>query len=204
MSLNNYQLNPETIQGLFNDFVYLIPEKSSDLVIKKSSDLPSSPSIPKITQEYIENRKEDTQPPKTPSKEDSYSFNLKELKQELTSSKVFKKAVIIIKEEEATNELRSFLFKILQAVKLSESDIYLHLSNENTIDLNLVLKGYSTPKVLAFGIPFPPEYRAELNKETVFTKETKLFYTFNLKELISDTEKKKILWSNLQIIFPVK
>lgn len=203
MSLNNYQLNPEAVQSLFNDFVYIIPEKSSDLVIKKSSDLPSSPSIPKINQENIEVKKEETKPLKEIKKDDS--FNLKELKKELISTKITKRAIIIIKEEDSTNELKSFLFKILQAVKLSETDIQLHiLSNGSPIDLNVVLKDYSAPKVLSFGTQFSSEYKAELNKETVFSKDTKLFQTFGLKELITDTEKKKILWGNLQIIFPSK
>jgi len=203
MSLNNYQLTPESVQSLFNDFVYIIPEKSSDLIIKKSSDLPSSPSIPKINQEHIEVNKEETKPLKEIKKDDS--FNLKELKKELTSSKITKRAIIIIKEEDATNELKTFLFKILQAVKLSESEIHLHiLSGGSSIDLNAVLKDYSTPKVLSFGTQFSPEYKAELNKETAFSKDTKLFQTFSLKELITDTEKKKILWGNLQVIFPTK
>ena len=203
MSLNNYQLNPEAVQSLFNDFIYIIPEKSSDLVIKKSSDLPSSPSIPKINQEQIEVKKEDIKPLKEIKKDDS--FNLKELKKELTTTKTSKRAVIIIREEDATNELKTFLFKILQAVKLSESDIHLHvLPGNTTIDPNLVLKDYSTPKVLSFGTKFFPEHQIELNIETVFSKETKLFLTYNLKDLITDTEKKKILWGNLQKIFPTK
>ncbi|GAL87699.1 hypothetical protein MYP_4930 [Sporocytophaga myxococcoides] len=203
MSLNNYQLNPEAVQNLFNDYIYIIPEKSSDLIIKKQSDLPSAPAIPKISQEPIEVKKEENKPLKDIKKDDS--FNLKELKKELSSTKIFKRAIIIINEEDATNELKTFLFKILQAVKLSESDIHLHIHpNGSTVDLNGVLKDYSSSKVLSFGTHISPEYKTELNKETIYTKETKLFQTFSLKELISDTEKKKILWGNLQIIFPAK
>ncbi|WP_028980222.1 hypothetical protein [Sporocytophaga myxococcoides] len=203
MSLNNYQLNPEAVQNLFNDFVYIIPEKSSDLIIKKHSDLPSAPSIPKINPEHIEVKKEETKPLKEIKKDDS--FNLKELKKELTSSKISKRAIIIIKEEDAINELKTFLFKILQAVKLSESEIHLHvLSDGSSVDLNAILKDYSTQKVLSFGTQFSAEHKAELNKETVFSKDTKLFQTFSLKELITDTDKKKILWGNLQVIFPSK
>jgi hypothetical protein len=203
MSLNNYLLNPEAVQYLFNDFVYIIPEKSSDLIIKKHSDLPSAPAIPKINQEHTEIKKEENKPLKEIKKDDS--FNLKELKKELGSTKISKRAVIIINEEDATNELKTFLFKILQAVKLSESDIHLYIqSNGSVVDLNAALKDYSTSKILSFGTHIAPEYKTELNKETVFSKETKLFQTFSLKELISDTEKKKILWGNLQIIFPTK
>jgi DNA polymerase III psi subunit len=108
-----------------------------------------------------------------------------------------KDIIVVLPSKEEYSKYEELLYKVLQAVNLSDSEIqFLYKENASSI----ALMNYKI--LFSFGLQGKEIGLSHLNDLAVMREDNKTYlFTHTLSELDKDIEKKKILWANLKKLF---